>query len=349
MVLYVTSWGDRDGKTSLCAGIGRWLQDSGKKVGYLKPLTLADAGTDKDGQFLKQALDLKESPEVLSPLRLSDEALKAELAGGTLGAKVKQSYSDVIEKKDVVLLEGLPNLALNGYLADASQQIVKTLDADVLIVVAYSPHLPWDRIASSGQRFARHPVGVVINRVPQNKMESLRSEMASRLDQGDVRILGMLPEDRLLSGIGVGELAERLQASILCCPEGATGLVQNVMIGALTVDSGGDYFRRKDSKVVIVRGDRPDMQLAALSTPTKCLVLSEGVSPMPQVLNWAEDKGVPLLLTKLDTLSVVAEVEQAFVKAGFRHKEKVERMRQILDRVFDFRSLFRGLGFSTLS
>jgi len=125
--------------------------------------------------------------------------------------------------------------------------------------------------------------------------------------------MGMRPEDRGVTGVTVAEIAERLQADVLCCPESLDGLVENLMIGAMTVDSGEDYFNRKDNKAVIVRGERPDCQLAALTTSTRCLILTGGVKPSAQVLNWAEDKGVPILLTDKDTLSTVAEVEQVFV------------------------------------
>ena len=61
--LYIASWTEGAGKTALCAGIGRHLQDKGKKVGYLKPVALAEEGTDRDAQFMKQVLELKEPVE----------------------------------------------------------------------------------------------------------------------------------------------------------------------------------------------------------------------------------------------------------------------------------------------
>jgi BioD-like phosphotransacetylase family protein len=112
----------------------------------------------------------------------------------------------------------------------------------------------------------------------------------------------------------------------------------------MTPDSGEEYFRRKTAKAVVVRGERPDMQLAALSTPTKCLILAGGVAPIPQVLGWAEDKGVPVLLAKQDTLSAVGEVEKAFALARFRHPAKLDRMDRLLQQHLDLQSLGQGPG-----
>ena len=116
-----------------------------------------------------------------------------------------------------------------------------------------------------------------------------------------------------------------------------------VMLGALSVDSGLDYFSRKANKVVITRSERPDIQLAALATSTKGIILSGDTSPIPQVLHWAEDKGVPILITKQDTFSIVAKVEEAFLQAKFHHQKKLNKLTEILDQHFDFERLSEQL------
>ena len=118
----------------------------------------------------------------------------------------------------------------------------------------------------------------------------------------------------MLLRVSVSELAESLQAEVLCCPQAAGELVENLMIGAMCVDSGEEYFARKANKAVIVRGDRPDMHLAALATSTRCLILSGGVTPTPQVLQFAEEKGIPILSAKKDVLSIVNEIEETLLQ-----------------------------------
>ncbi len=348
MSVYVASWNDGAGKTALCAGIGKWLQGRGKKVGYLKPLLLTDTetspGIDKDAHFLKQTLELGEAVETLRPLCLTPKALERELASGSLSGKVEQAYGGVAEGKDIVLLEGLAGLG-DAEIAQACYQTVEALDASVIILIAYSTELPWERIASSlGERFGQRLLGIVINQAPQSKLESIRTEMISLFNREGIKVLGVLPEERLLLGVSVAELAERLEASILCCQEASSELVENVMIGALSVDSGVDYFKRKSGKAVIIRGERPDIQLAALATPTSCLILSGGVAPIAQVLCWAEDNEVPILQAKQDTLSTVAEVEEAISQARFQQQKKLEKMGQILQQHFDFEWLYQSLG-----
>ena len=146
--LYIASWTEGAGKTALCAVIGRNLQSRGKKVGYLKPVALAEAGADKDAPFLKQTLGLEEPVEALCPLCLTREEVLAELKSDSLGSKAKQAYAGAAKGKDVVLLEGLSGLGADAELAQASYQAVEALDARAVMVVAYSKDLSGEEIAS---------------------------------------------------------------------------------------------------------------------------------------------------------------------------------------------------------
>jgi hypothetical protein len=341
MVLYVGSWTQGAGKTSLCAGIGRWGQRNGKKVAYLKPVALASSAPDKDAGFLRQVLALAEPVDILCPFYFTLPELKTALQGNGFKDKVKQACGRMAEDKNIVLLEGVAGLAGDADLAQASQHIIDALNSRVIFVVAYATDLPWAVISAEARKFGQHLLGIVVNRVPRNRVASVRSEVSLRLEKDGMKLLGVLPEDRLLMGVNVSEIADRLKADVLCCSEALNELVGNIMIGALTVNSGADYFSRKDNKVVIARGERPDHQLAALATSTKCLVLSGGVKPIPQVLGWAEDKGVPVLLTRQDTLAAVAEVEQAFLQTRFWQQGKLSKLDQILQEGLDFASISR--------
>ena len=338
--LYVTSWSGGGGKTTLCVGIGRYLQSKGKKVGYFKPVALsitgASPGIDKDAQFAHQALELKEPVELLSPFRLTKQELETGLKGADFPSKLVQSCNDATKDKDVVLLEGLN---VEGKLLQASCRVADILDAKVIMVIPYSADLSREGIISSVEKFNQRLLGIVINRVPRGGLEAACNKVASLFSEGEIRVLGVLPEERLLLGVSVADLAEGLQAEVLCCPQASDELVENLMIGALSVDSGEDYFARKANKAVIARGERPDMHLAALTTSTRCLILSGGTAPIPQVLQWAEDKGTPILLAKQDVPSIVTEIEETLLQTRFRQQAKLERLAQVLEQHFDFQTL----------
>jgi BioD-like phosphotransacetylase family protein len=329
VALYVTSPYAGAGKTAVCAGLGRHLVGDGKKVGFFKPLVAeikSPEATDSDTQFMKQVLVLKESVESLCPV----------IGGqGELSDKIKQAYARVAKGKDVVIVEGVWRRRPGGKPIEASYQVVAALDARVIIVEPYSEKLS---AAMLGYRdFGKYLLGVVVNKTP-------RSRLSAQFDQGGVDVLGVLPEDRALISLTVGELAEHIGGEILNSAEKSSELVEDFMLGAMTPDSGLDYFGRKDSKAVVVRGERPDMQLAALETSTRCLVLSGGVAPIHTVLRKAKDKGVPIILVKGDTASTVDSIELALGKGKFNQEKKLPRLEEIMGQQINFKALYKGLG-----
>ena len=328
--LYITSPQAGAGKTLLCAGLGKHLKGKGKKVGFFKPLVAAikSKTADSDTAFIKRVLSLKEPVDDLCPV-IGGEV---KLAG-----KVKQAYARVAKGKDIVIIEGVWRQRPGGKPVESSYEVAKALEAKVIVVEAYSADLFKTKLADKYQGFGENLLGVVINKVPMSRMEVMR-------ELGGVEVLGVVPEDRTLLGLTVAELAELVEGKVVNDTGKSVELVENYMLGALSVDSGLDYFGRKDNKAVVVKGERPDMQLAALETSTKCLVISGDGSPIYDVLHSAEGKGIPVIVTDEDTASVMDSVEQALGMTKFNQEKKLPRLAEIMKQRFDFKALYKGLG-----
>ena len=118
-------------------------------------------------------------------------------------------------------------------------------------------------------------------------------------------------EDRRPSAVSIGELAEYVKGEILNCPEQSGELVENLMVGAMCVDPTPLYFNLKSNKAVITRGDRADIQLGALETSTKCLIITGGIKPIPSVMQRAEEAMVPVILVSKDTSATLADIENS--------------------------------------
>ena len=103
------------------------------------------------------------------------------------------------------------------------------------------------------------------------------------------------------------------------------------MLGAMVVDSGLEYFGRKINKAAVIRLDRPDMQLAALETSTRCLILSGGTATPPYtVLQKAEIKGIPIIATECSTGDVIEFVEESLVNARCNQEKKIPALAEMI-------------------
>jgi BioD-like phosphotransacetylase family protein len=332
VALYITSSERGSGKTAVCAGLGKHLLDERKKIGFFKPVITdgkkpAAKGADSDAEFIKNLLSLKESPDLLCP---------ALSSGSKLASNIKEAYAKVSQGKDIVIIEG-PSEQYQ-----ASPDIVKALNARVLIVESYSKDL--SKTIDSYKSFGKSLLGVVLNKVPESRMEQARSEASARLNKAGVNIIGVLPEDRSLLAPTMGELVECIKGEVLRGAEQSAELVENLMLGAMVVDPGPYYFGRKSNKAAIIRSDRPDMQMAAMETSTTCLVLTGDTEPKSVVLDRAEEKNVPIVLTRDDAAAVMANIEDALGITRFNQEKKMPRLEEIMEQHLDFQAVYKGLG-----
>jgi BioD-like phosphotransacetylase family protein len=309
------------GKTAVGAGLGRYWQGKGKRVGFFKPV-MADGdqpqveASRRDGLFMKQVLGLAEPVDSICPI----------IARGELA---KDAYARVSSGKDVVITEGVYEPA-----------VVSALDARVIAVEGYDST---GMITGCYKDLGERLLGVVVNKVPVSRLERVRDEVTAQLKGAKVRILGVLPEDRLLLTLTIGELAESIHGEILNSAGQSAELVENFMLGAMTVDPGPEYYSRKSSKAVVTRGERPDMQLAALETSTRCLILCGSTLPTAAVRYRAEIKKVPIILTRGGIAEVVDSIEDALGKGRFSQERKLPRLAEIMEQNFSFPALNAGL------
>jgi len=311
------------------------LLSNGKKVGFFKPIIASSKNlpmeeTDSDATFIKDLFALEEPVDLLCPVFSDESSLKSRL---------KEAYAKVCQGKDVVIIEGISDQS------QASRAVVETLDARVVIVESYSEELL--KAIDSYKDFGKYLVGIVLNKVPRSRAEKVRGEMFARSDEARINILGVLPDDRALFAPTVGELTEHIHGEMLSGVEQSADLVEDLMLGAMCVDPGPEYFGRKANKGVVIRSERPDMQLAALETSTRCLVVSGDTAPNQAVLVRAEEKNVPVILARDDITTIVTNIEDALGKARFNQKSKLPKLAEVMEQHFDFPTVYKELGFAS--
>ena len=302
LVLYVVSVEQSTGKTAICAGLGKSLMSDGKKVGYLKP---SEEGSSSGG-------DIASIKQVLG---LSDEA-------------------DMSNGRDVVLMEGMLGSSSGDDLSQKTYSAAREMNAKVIVVEAYSEQI--SKYAEVYKGFGDNLLGIIINKTPVTQVKQVRDEASAKFGAMGINTLGVIAENRTLLSVTVGELAESIQGKMLNNTEKTAELVENFMLGAMVVDSGLDYFGRKNNKAAIVRQDRPDMQLAALETSTKCLVLTgSNEPPLYNVLQKAENRGIPIITTEASAENIIESIESMLSQTRFNQEKKLSKLAEVMKENLD--------------
>jgi uncharacterized protein len=334
------------GKTALAAAIGQRLVEQGKKVGYFIPLEISESGHNyEDASFLKNVLELNEDVAAIAPVHKTAMSLWKTLAedSSELIDEIKKCYTEIAEDKDFVLIEGLSGLTRDGDSTLACYRISEALNVPVMLILRYSDALDPAAFEKVKKELGNRLAGVVINFVPARKLELVKKQAVASFSRAGIKVLGLICEDRTLAGVSVAALARDLGAELITARENTAGIVENIMLASLPLDSAANYFNRKPNKAVVIRSERYDTQLAALETSTACLVLTGDTEPQSMVTNFAEEKKIPVMLVRKETDEVLAGLEVATGLKAFNSRDKLARLQQLLES-WDWSLVYSAIG-----
>ncbi len=337
-VLCVTSLTQGEGKTALSAGIARLLMEQGRAVHAFNPLRVAgkdDAG--RDSAFLASLTGA--TPPTGWPL-----SVQPFDANNNLAVDLTQTISNALEPGSNTVIEA-PALFTEGIdTTPLVQSLAAALDARVLLMVRYSPDLTAQRIVEAASGFADRLAGVVVNRVFKYRTQDAQAQLAEGLMSQNISVLALLPEERRLQAVTVDRMAQHLNGEYFLGQDKKDQLFDNVLIGGIVLDNGVEYFGINHTKAVLVRADRPDIQMAALQTPTRCLVLTGGHRPIQYIEHEAREEEVPVILIQQGTLEASRQMDTLFDGAAIHHPDKADAFADLLQCHADLETLEQAIG-----
>ena len=326
-VLYIAGTEQGAGVTALATATARHLAEQGRSVSLVKPLRLVNEGSppgpDPDVEFYAKVVPDIDRPEGW-PLEATVDQL-AEDPG--LLQKAAETVAGLAGDGKSVIVEGL---AAGADTAQASAALARALNARVIVAGRYQPSMTGQELRQACDQFGESLAGVVLNRVYRHRGHDASDRLGPAIESEGVRVLGQIPEDRRMLAPSVRDLAEHLDGEFLLFPERGDALVEYVMTGGWFLDQGIHVFSRRENKAVVVRGDRPDLQMAALETSTVCLILTGGINPIQYVTYHAEQEEVPLVQVPHSTLETLQRLHTVDQRVSVRHADKVARYADLM-------------------
>jgi len=341
--LYFISNQPFSGKSSMCVGTGKIFAEKGLKVGYMKPVgtlptKVGGITTDEDAQYISNILQSKDGLEDICPVVITQQHTREGLKDGDFAKdfieQIEKSYKNIQKDKDIVILEGAKSIEDGYFLGISSLEICKKLKAKTIMVFRYNTGMV-DEILHARDVIGVHFGGIIINWVPRSQREYLEELVIPYLKRKGISIFGYIISDKILSSVSVREMAGLLGGQIICADDKADELVETFMVGAMGQEQALKFFRRKANKAVITGGDRADVQLAALETQTRCLILTGNFQPSTVVLGRAEELGVPMVLVNYDTLTAVERAGEIIGHVRFHEVKKIDKIVEVVREYID--------------
>ncbi len=348
--LYIASTQGSGGKTTIAVGLCVALRRRGLKAGYFKPVgTLASefGGVllDEDAAFVSELLQLGDAPTDVCPVVLDEDALHDVLSGSEVDAmsRVKAAYERISKGKDLVICEGLGEIWQGRFLRTSGAEVVAHLDLMTLLVAKFAGARLLDDIIYVKDALKEHLLGVLFNMVPESRLALVEDQYATFLDKSGVTTYGALTSNARLSAVSVGEVVDELGGTYICGERYAERLVETYMIGAMSPEHALRYFQLTPNKVVIVGGDRAEIILTALDTPTVAIVLTGNFVPSAAVLERAEERGVPLISVESDTVTAADNLRRLFGRLRVKERAKIDLIAELIESSVDLDRLVADL------
>jgi len=312
--LFIGSTTKYAGKTMAVLGILDFWKSRGLKVGYFKPVgknfTLKeDVRVEEDVLLIKERFSLEDDLSLMCPFYLGHQDY-IDLVLGKIGdaeSKIYSAYEQVKKGKDAVLIGGGQDL-FDGFSVGVSNiSFIEKLGMPVILADApVLGEVNLDAIVAMRDRLGDRLLGVILNRLPPESLDFIKQYFVPFLEGKGVKVWGLVPVSPKLNSLSIGEIRDVLGGEVICCEDRREETVEHFMVGAMNVEGALKYFRAQANKAVITGGDRADIQLAALETPTKVLILTGGMYPDSSVISAAQGRNVPINTTtsNLSTRSI---------------------------------------------
>lgn len=341
--IIITSTKPYTGKSGLAIALITYLADHGYDVGYFKPygtmpVTVDGLVTDEDALYVNQVLRRPSELKDVCPVVRSQSLIETVLTSGespVSADEVLAAFGRCAEGRDVMVVEGPTEPSQGACVGLHAHAVATMLDAPVLLVDRpRSTDLPEDALWVCEQLRERLG-GVVLNGIDESRLQVARTRVAPFLESHGIAVFGVIENDPTLGAVTVAEIVDVLGGTVLTAHDRLSDTVESFMVGAMGQDKALRFFRRKVNKAVITGGDRADVQLAALETSTRCIVLTGNQLPGAAVLSRAEELGVPMILVDTDTLTAVERMETLLGRVHLHDPEKAARIRALFERDVD--------------
>jgi hypothetical protein len=333
------------GKTALCVGLALKCREAGLKVSYFKPFGAPPGMTnreDEDAALMKEVLGLPQPLEEIVPFTAGPHFMSRYQKGSPCLSLITKAYERMREGADVVLVGGPPWVYAMASLGLDPVSLAREFGAGALIINKVNHDLALDRMvyqAASARAAGVDVVGTVCNHVPRELLDKCRAVYSPYVEDRGFKVLGIIPRRLEIACPTVGEYYDSLGGELLVGGADMDRLVEDVLVGAMTIESVLSYFRRSPNKAVITGGDRTDICLAALETSTAVLVLTGGLYPNAKVLTRAADQGVPVLLVNYDTYQTIQRLHDISRRIRPTDERSIATAKELVDKHCDWETL----------
>ena len=330
------------GLTTVALGLVNALDQRGVRVAFFKPIAQASEGDstpELSTHFIRATTTLR--PAAPIPLATVTKAISEQGMDQLMG-RVIAAYGESTASADVVVVEGLLPLEGDLYLGVVNNELVKTLNAQVILVASRAGKTTDqldDQIEYAASTFGglEKILGVIINRYPVGKSQTAKYLIDHLLSESrlfsrrQLELIGIVPESPELTYCRTIDIQRHLSAEVLSAGEMNSRRVKVTHLLARTVPNSLHTF--VPGAILMTPADRSDIivavAMAALShIPIAGLILTGDAQPEKRIMRFCkpafEAAGLPLLRVMSSTYNTATRLYELSTAVPLDDLQRIE-------------------------
>jgi BioD-like phosphotransacetylase family protein len=353
--VFIAATRQNDGKTTTSLGLLAALQTKFPRIGYIKPVgqrfvEVAENKIDEDTVLMDSVYQLNCPLVDMSPIAVEPDFTRKYLQASNnsvLVNRIQTAFDRVAWEKDFVLCEGSGHAGVGAVFDLSNAQVAKHLKCKAIIVSRGGIGKPIDEVALNQALFEKEGVeiiGVIINKVLPEKVDYIADFARRGLKRKGLELLGVIPHQPMLSSPTAAAICEELDAEVLNRPATMHGLIENVVVGAMSATNALKFFKR--GVLLITPGDREDILAVAASTDPQVMagiVLTGGLRPGEGLLTALRAMPIPVLVAEDDSYQVASKVHDLTVKTRPADAEKISLIRKLIAKNVNVKRILEAL------
>jgi len=353
--VFIAATRQHDGKTTTSLGLLAAIQKKFPRIGYIKPVgqrfvEVAEQKIDEDTVLMDSVYSLNCPLVDMSPIAVEPDFTRKYLQAANNDAlvhKIQDAFDRVAWEKDFVLCEGSGHAGVGAVFDLSNAQVAKHLGCKAIIVSRGGIGKPIDEVALNQALFEKEGVeiiGVIINKVLPDKVDYIADFARRGLKRKGLELLGVIPHQPMLESPTVDSICDELEADVINTPDTMHGLVNDVVVGAMSAQNAVRFFKR--GVLLITPGDREDILATAAAMENQRMagiVLTGGLKPTNGLLRSLREMKIPVLLAQDDSYQVASKVHDLTAKTKPADAEKIKLIRDIVTKHVNVKKILESI------
>jgi len=350
--IFIAATRQNDGKTTTSVGLYSALKKQFNRVGYIKPVgqrfvEIAGKKIDEDTVLINQTYQPGLPLEAMSPIAVDPWFTRYYLDKGDpaeLVDRVESAFNRAAWEQDFVVIEGSGHAGVGSVFNMSNAQVAATLKSKVIIVSRGGVGRPLDEISLNlalFEKFHVEVIGVILNQVHPDKLETLRGFAEKGLRRMGLRLLGLVPLQQELRKPTFNQIGVELDGHWLAGQDQRHRQVDKVIIA--TASPKNFEVHLEPGALLITSGDREELLESliekAQSNPQwhelAGMVLTLGFRPPDRLLNGLKDLGFPFLVVESDSFQVASRISRMTVKTEPGDIRKIKLIQNLIETHVD--------------